>query len=67
MQDAQNGYRVEFSAISCTQVTKVEYFTAPDGGEYSLIFTGLSEVIEDLFSYIMYIFIKVLGNPHCSK
>ena len=39
MQGVQNGYRVQFSAIQRTQVTKDEYFRAPDGKEYSLIST----------------------------
>ena len=39
MQGEQNGYRVQFSAIHRTQVTKEEYYKAPNGEEYSLIST----------------------------
>ena len=41
MQGAQNGYRVKFSAIQRSQVTKEEYFRGPDGEEYSLISTWI--------------------------
>ena len=43
MAGIQNGYRVEFSARRCIQVTKTEMLTLPDGREYSLISTWLTE------------------------
>ena len=43
MAGIQNGYRVEFSERRCIQVTKTEMLTLPDGTEYSLISTWLTE------------------------
>ena len=43
MAGVQNGYCVEFSACHCIQVTKTELLTLPDGREYSLISTWLTE------------------------
>ena len=47
MQGAQNGYRVKFTAIQLTKVTKKKYFRAP----YThLSPPGSSKVKEDMFS-----------------
>ena len=43
MAGVSNGYRVEFSARPCIQVTMTEWLTLPDGREYSLVSTWLAE------------------------